>query len=145
MIIFGTLVGAAILFVVLIPLIRSLIPNKEYRASTYGITDKEKSALVIQNTSYFNILDVIITGDATTQWNELVTAQKVYTISPGKYTVSIHYSDHTSLDNLGFMEWYVSSIASSDFEVAKGRAVVFILEGGHSSGMMYDPPDLVKK
>jgi hypothetical protein len=124
-----------------------LIPKKESLASTYGITDKEKSALVINNNSSFFILGVEITGSAETWWNDLISysSQKVYPISPGSYTVSIHYSDHTSLDDLSFMEWYVSSYVSDDFEVVKGRAVIYLLEGGSSSGMTYTPPDLNKK
>lgn len=139
----GALVVACILFTV----ISSLIPEKESLASHYGITDNEKSALVIKNDSNFYILDVKITGSAEAQWTDLIgkSIQKVYPISPGKYTVFIHYSDHTDLDDLSFMEWYVSSIASGEFDVVKRRAVIYLLEGGHSSGMMYDPPDLIKK
>ena len=80
-------------------------------------------------------------------WIEIATFEghKIITLSPGVHTVSIHYSDHFDLSDLGFMEWYVSSILSKGFTVEKGRAVIFSLKGGSSSGMMYDPPDLVKK
>ena len=140
--------GAAVVLCVACFLITALPPYLSYRASNFGVTEKGKSALVIQNkTSAFYILDVSITGDASQEWKQLIGkgAQKVFTLDPGAYTLSIHYSDKADLSDLGFLTWYVSAHKSAEFEVKKGRAMVFVLEGGDTMGMMYDPPDLFTK
>ncbi len=143
LIVLGALVVACLAFT----LISSLIVPKQYRASTYGVTDKSTSVLVLENHSVFYILDVTLDGGTKKTWNEIATFEghKIITLSPGTHTVSIHYSDHSDLSDLGFMEWYVSSNSSKEFTMEKGRAIIFSLEGGSSSGMMYNPPDLVKK
>ncbi len=143
LIVLGALVIACLVFT----LISSLIVPKQYRASTYGIIDKSTSVLVLEDHSVFYILDVTMDGGTKKIWNEIATFEghKIITLSPGTHAVSVHYSDHSDLSDLGFMEWYVSSILSKEFTVEKGRAVILSLEGGSSSGMMYDSPDLVKK
>lgn len=138
--------GVAVLICVACFLITSLPPYLAGRASNYGVTEPGKSALVIKNkTTDFYILDVSISGDGNLEWHQLVSkgAQRVFAIDPGKYTVSVHYSDKPDLSNLSFMTWYVSANKQAEFEVKKGRSVVFVLQGGDTMGMMYDPPDLI--
>lgn len=122
-----------------------LFVPKSQLASTYGIMDKEKSALVISNrTDEFYILDVTVAGAQEQKFAELIPQGGVRTfeISPGAYNLSVHYSDRSSLDNLAFMTWYVSALKKADFEVKAGRAARFTLKGGDAMGIMYDPPDL---
>ena len=140
--------GAAVLLCVACLLISYLGPGLSSRASNFGVTEKGKSALVIRNkSSAFYILDVAIEGDASQKWDHLIGkgSERVYSIDPGAYTVRIHYSDKTDLSNLGFMTWYVSAYKNAEFEVTKGRTVVYKLEGGSTMGMMYDPPDLMRE
>lgn len=143
LIVIGVMMMACLAFT----LISSLIVPKQYRASTYGVTDKSKSVLVLEDHSIFYILDITLDSKTKKTWNEITTfeGRKIITLSPGTHQISIHYSDHTDLSGLGFMEWYVSSIKTAEFTAVKNRAVILSLEGGSSSGMMYDPPDLVKK
>jgi hypothetical protein len=139
--------GVLVVLCLLVALFSSLIVKKEYRSSTYGVGDRNLSALVVQNNSVLFILDVQLTGDADKTWDSLIrpASQKSFSISPGDYTVSIHYSDHEGLSSVGSLDWYVSSYESAKFSVAKGRAVIFSLEGGHTGGIMYTPPDLDQK
>ena len=140
--------GAAVLLCVVCLLITSISTHLSSRASNYGIDEPGKSALVIQNeTSAFYILDVSITGQASQEWHQLIGkgAERAFAIEPGTYSVSIHYSDRTDLSNLSFMTWYVSAYKKAEFTIKKGYAAVFVLQGGRSTGIMYDPPDLVRK
>lgn len=138
--------GVAALLCVACCLITSLPPYLAGRASNYGVTEPGKSALVIKNkTTDFYILDVSITGDTNQEWHQLVSkdAQRVFAIDPGKYTISVHYSDKPDLSDLDFITWYVSSYKYVDLEIKKGRSAVFVLQGGDTMGMMYEPPDLI--
>jgi hypothetical protein len=133
--------------ILLFPFINQLIITKNDLAYTYGITNEEKSALVIENDSIFYIIDVKLTGDYEKTWKNLIEKEgkKVFEINPGDYSLSIHYSDHKSLDDLYHLEWYISSRETSGFSVSKGRAVVYSLKGGKVFGFTYTPPSLVKK
>ena len=118
------------------------------RASRYGITDKEKSALVVENnTNEFYILGVSISGDESQEWVTLIEMgqQQVFSINPGSYKLNIRYSDYADQENLGFLTWYVDASKTIDFGIRKGLAAIFSLQGGDVSGMMYNPPDLVSK
>jgi hypothetical protein len=143
LIVIGSLVGLCVVFV----LISSQIVDKRYLASTYGVSDKNRSVLVVENSSVFYILKVTLSGEADKTWEIIILPSDhlVKTISPGEYTIAIYYSDHQNLDSIGGFDWYVSSHKSTKFSVMKGRAVIFSLEGGHTSGIMYTPPDLEEK
>lgn len=138
--------GAIMLICASIILAGMLIVPENQQAATYGVTDKEKAALVIENrSSDFYILDLKVSGAHEQEFDVLITngQQRTFEIPPGAYSLSVHYADRPSLDDLPFMTWYVSALKKAEFEVRAGRAARFRLEGGHTSGMMYDPPDLV--
>jgi hypothetical protein len=120
--------------------------SNRHRASSFGVTEKGKSALVIQNKSDFFILDVTIQkqNEKEQKWEELISkgGQKVFTIEPGSYDLYVHYSDHAYIPNMGF---YVSNTESATFSVGKGSAAKFVLEGGMALGAVYRPPNLVEK
>ena len=125
--------------------IGALIVPKSQRASTYGIADKESSALVIYNkTSEFYILSIDVNGK---------TSEKIPgLIRPGNlkftpcflaiYKVFIHYSDRAKFSDSAYIEWYVDGLSQADFSIKKGRAVIFALMGGDVRGLFYDPPEL---
>jgi len=120
------------------------IPSVQ-RAAAYGVTDKTKSALVIHNnTSEFYILYVDVKGALNHKFTGVIAAgdYKTYTLPPGDYSMTVHYSDRTNFSNMGLMERYVDGVKLADFTVKKGRAAIYSLKGGDVQGMFYDPPDL---
>jgi hypothetical protein len=122
-----------------------LVVPKSQRASTYGVTEKEKSALVVYNkTAEFYILSVDVTGEITHKFTGVVAQgqYKAYVLPPGAYSLTVRYSDRTTFTDPGFIEWYVDGVKLADFTVKKGRAAIFALQGGDVQGMFYDPPDL---
>jgi hypothetical protein len=139
-----------VLAAVVLVCVSSLVFNAIYvptvqRAATYGVMDKNKSALVIcNNTSEFYILYVDVKGETTQKFTGVISKgdTKTYDIPPGAYNLTVHYSDRTSFSNMGFMEWYVDGNKLADFSVKKGRAAIFSLNGGDVQGMFYDPPTL---
>jgi hypothetical protein len=139
------ILAAVIVFCVSFLVIGALYVPPAQRATTYGVTDKDKSALVVHNnTSEFYVLYVDVKGEITQKFAGLIARgeYKAYILPPGAYSLTVHYSDRSSLANLGFMEWYVDGVKLADFTVKKGRAVVFSLKGGDVKGMSYDPPTL---
>jgi hypothetical protein len=61
---------------------------------------------------------------------------------PGTYNLIINYSDRADLTPSGYVDWYVDGVKLADFEIKKGRAVIFALKGGDVRGLFYDPPTL---
>jgi len=143
------IIGGILLVTIIACLVFSYLTYDVGRsASRYGISDKTKSALVIENnTSEFYILGVSISGDQSQAWATIIPMgeEQVFSINPGSYQLKIRYSNHADLENLGFLTWYVDAQKSIDFGIRKGLAAIFSLEGGDVSGMMYDPPDLISK
>ena len=141
LIILAVVVALCIIFLV----IGALAVPKSQRASTYGVTDKESSALVVYNkTSEFFILSMDLKGETTEKFTGTISPGefKAYPLSPGTYDLIIHYSDRTNFSSTSYIEWYVDGVALADFEVKKGRAVIYALKGGDVKGMFYDPPKL---
>ena len=125
----------------------ALFGDSAHRAETYGITDKDKAALVIQNnTSHFFVLDLKLDGELIS--DKVIMAkgtQGVVAIPGGQHELVIHYSDRINLSNIPSFEFYVSSILKENFYVAVGRAAVYSLEGGDAQGMFFTPPKLQGK
>jgi hypothetical protein len=139
------ILGGFVLVCIVPVLIGVLYIPPVQRAATYGVTDKNKSALVIHNsTGEFYILSVDVKGGTADKFTDLIYNGefKSYTLAPGAYSLTVRYSDHSSLSNLGFMEQYVDGVKLADFSVKKGRAAIFSLRGGDVRGVFYDPPVL---
>jgi heme/copper-type cytochrome/quinol oxidase subunit 2 len=135
-----------ILLCAIIFLLSMVIVPRSAKASTYGITDKDQAALVIYNrTADFYVLDISLQDGTGKKLTNLIHRGDfgVFEIPPGEYSVIVHYSDEANLDNLSYMEWYVSSVIKKEIEVKAGRAVRFTLTGGDVSGMFYEPPELL--
>jgi hypothetical protein len=130
---------------IIISIVGAFIVPKSQRASTFGVTDKEKSALVVYNkTSEFYILAVEVKGEITHKFTNAIWPgdYKAFVLPPGDYKVTINYSDRTSFSPTSYIEWYVDGDKLADFTVKKGRAVIYALKGGDVKGMFYDPPTL---
>lgn len=124
-----------------------IVPDYQL-ASTYGIADKERSALVIFNkTSEFFILSIEVKGEIFKKSFEAISPGKfkTYILLPGEYSLIIHYSDLTSFSKAESVLWYVDGVKLADFKVKKGRAAIYMLKGGDVKGMTYDPPTLEDK
>ena len=117
-----------------------LVGDPAHRAETYGITDKDQAALVIQNnTSRFYILDLKLDGELISDKVIMQGSQSVVGIPSGQHELIIHYSDHIQPPSFGF---YVSNVFKENFSVGAGRAALYAVEGGDVSGIFYTPPDL---
>lgn len=130
---------------IIILAVGALVVPESQRASTYGIVDKERSALVIYNkTSEFFILSIDVKSGTTEKFTGTISPGefKTYPLLPGAYSLIIHYSDRANFSTTSYIKWYVDGVALSDFEVKKGRAAIFALRGGDMKGMFYDPPKL---
>jgi hypothetical protein len=139
------ILAAVVLVCVTSLVIGALYVPPVQRAATYGVADKNKSALVIRNnTNKFYILSVDVKGETIQKFTGVIARgdTKAYDLSPGAYNLTIHYSDRTSFSNTGFMEWYVDGVTLADFTVKKGLAAIFSLIGGDIQGMFYEPPAL---
>ncbi|MDP2965227.1 MAG: hypothetical protein Q8N39_04205 [Pelolinea sp.] len=141
------ILAAVILACVAFLVIGALYVPPAQRAVTYGVTDKDKSALVIHNnTSEFYILSVDVEGEITQKFTGVILQgdYKAYVLPPGDYSLTVHYSDRTSFTNKGFgsIEWYVDGVKLTEFTIRKGRAAIFSLRGGDVRSMTYDPPTL---
>ena len=140
---------------------------RDSSAAAYGMTDRTRAALVVQNKSNaFYILGVSITGadgqsvglveDASRagyvfpilpgeridEFNYEGGERGVFVIEPGDYTLEVEYSDHASLAEISEAVLYVHKWVQAEFSAAAGRAVVFTLAGGSQIGGMYEPPEL---
>jgi len=139
-------VGVIILIAIITCIFAGIMGSRRQPASDFGITEKGRSALVIQNsTTDFFIWDVSITGEEEKKWVDLISQgeQKIYSILPGKYTVHIHYTDRDTFSNQEFLTYYVSDNIHKEFRAHEDMAVVFSLQGGRIvSEMYYDPPEL---
>jgi hypothetical protein len=139
------ILGAVILICLVSLLIGALYVPPAQRAATYGVTEKDKSVLVIHNdTAEFYVLSVDLKGALTEKFFGPINQgdTKAYAIPPGAYSLTIHYSDHSSFSNMGFLEQYVDGVKQANFSVKKGRATIFSLRGGDVRGLFYDPPVL---
>ena len=121
-----------------------VLPKQE-RLSTYGVTDKTKSVLVVENNSAFYIRGVDIAGEVEEKWVNLILHgdKMAYTIPPGTYTLTVHYSSRKSAED--YAVYYVSNKISSQFSVIMNRVVIFSLDDGKNYAVTYHPPDLNKK
>ena len=136
-------------------------------ASRYGVTDRTKAALVVQNnTDCFYIIGVQITrtdgrswdlgtdaseekkvfpiehGERTAEGNIIGGGQEAFPIEPGAYRLDVTYSDLRSLADIPSVGFYVVNSLPSAFSAGRGSVVRFTLAGGHSGGAMYTPPEL---
>jgi hypothetical protein len=139
------ILGAVVLACLAMFLADALIVPQAQRAATYGILDKNQSALVIHNdTAEFYILSVNVKGDQTSKFTGVIKEgdNSVNAIPPGDYNLVVHYSDRYDFSNSSYIEWYVDGVKMMDFSVKKGRAAIFSLNGGDVKGLLYEPPDL---
>jgi hypothetical protein len=126
-----------------------LFVDEAHRASTYGVTNAGMAALVIKDeTSDFYIVGIEIVdqeGSANPLGSVTIGGVGVFAIEPGKYDLRVEYSDYPDPDDVPPLSWYVHNAKTAEFSVLAKRAVIFRLEGGHESGMMYSAPDLISE
>jgi hypothetical protein len=126
-----------------------LYVDTAHRASTYGVDDPGKAVLVIEDSSSdFYILSLKLTSeDGQTQNLETISIgyKYIFDLAPGKFTLSVEYSDHPSLENLPNFTWYVHETLSTEISLVRKRATLYSFEGGDAGGITYTPPELKSK
>jgi len=97
----------------------------KHRASTYGITNPEAAALVVENHSAYYIDSIILTrhqDGKEFQFEGLSLEDvRVYTIEPGGYDLEVNYKSYEG-KLAPTWEFYISSTITSHFNIRKTRA-----------------------
>jgi len=116
------------------------------KPAEFGVTDPNRAALVIRNTSSFGVVAVELRS-GTSDGNLAIDTDKVregvYSLPAGHYVMIVRYSDGGPVSEArGSLE--------SMFEVEAGDTIQFTLEGGDlhppgTDGIRFRPPLLTQE